>query len=386
MRRVVPRHFSASRATLVATFALFALFAAIPLSAAPLSARSPSPAADKVIAASFALKDVPSVTKSLASGAAKAETSADRAAILSALADYEERSGNLADAARHFNEAAFADPTARDDGFLLDSARCLMASGDSVGADGLVRAVLLTCFDQAILVRARAYSAWIQLSSGDRAGALPLIRSYASTAAFSPYASALLFTLWWTDNDAVARKKLLDAYPASPEASIARGETRLSAAPFWFLMERSAEPVARFAKDGTASLPGAQPVAVSTTLQTARPVDPPTAAVPTVPTSATASVPASATAQTNTANAPTATGTSSATAGGRWQQTGFFRVREYAEELRGKLKKAGFDAIIREEKRPSGTVYFSVLVPEGADRTVGDRLKDAGFESYLVTD
>lgn len=352
---------------------MFALFA-IP----PLVAQAPSPAVDTVLSASFALKDPAAVTKSLVSGAAKAATPADRMVILASLADYEERSGSLAEAARHFNEAAFAAPNARDDGLLLDSARCLMASGDAAGADGLVRAVLLTCFDQSILVRARAYSAWIQLSSGDRAEALSLIRAYSSTAAFSPHASALLFTLWWADNDADARKKLLDAYPASPEASIARGETRLSSAPFWFLMERSAERVALFAKEGAESLPTAQPVTVSTTLQTARPVPAPAAVAPT------AAAPAVAPKVTSTP--ATATASTPAPATGRWQQTGFFRVREYAEELRDKLKKAGFDPIIREEKRPSGTIYFSVLVPETADRAVGDRLKDAGFESYLVTD
>lgn len=353
-----------------AFFVMFALFAIL-----PLVAQSPSPAVDTVLSASFALKDPAAVTKSLVSGAAKAATPADRMVILASLADYEERSGSLAEAARHFNEAAFAVPSARDDGLLLDSARCLMASGDADGADGLVRAVLLTCFDQSILVRARAYSAWIQLSSGDREGALSLIRSYAPTAAFSPYASALLFTLWWADNDADARKKLLDAYPASPEASIARGETRLSSAPFWFLMERSAERVALFAKEGAESLPTAQPVTVSTTLQTARPVPAPAAVAPTVAPKVT-STPATVTANASTPVPET----------GLWQQTGFFRVREYAEELRDKLKKAGFDSIIREEKRPSGTLYFSVLVPETADRAVGDRLKDAGFESYLVTD
>jgi cell division protein FtsN len=69
-----------------------------------------------------------------------------------------------------------------------------------------------------------------------------------------------------------------------------------------------------------------------------------------------------------------------------WQQTGFFKNREYAEDLSGKLEKLGFKPVIREEKRPSGTIYFSVLVPEDADRTAEKRLKDAGFESYLLID
>lgn len=359
--------------------------AAAPARQAPPSTRSDS--VEKALSAAFALKDSDAVKKSLASAAAKADTPPDRMALLVALADYEERSGSLADAARHFNDAAFADSLARDDGLLLDSARCLLASGDCSGADGLVRAVLLTCFDQSTLVRARSYSAWIQLASGDRTGALSLIRSYSASDAFAPYASALLFTLWWSDGDADAKKKLIDAYPASPEASIARGEARLSAAPFWFLMERPSEPVARFAKEGAASLPAAQPVTVTSTIATAKPVTAPSVTPPATVAPAQSVPPAGASAgNAPSGNAPSGSTTPAIAATGRWQQTGFFRVREYADEQRDKLKKAGFDAIVREEKRPSGTTYFSVLVPETAGRAVGDRLKDAGFESYLVTD
>jgi hypothetical protein len=349
--------------------------------AATLSAQSAS--VEKALSAAFALKDSGAVIKSLVSAAAKTDNPPDRMAILAALADYEERNGSLADAATHFNDAAFADPRARDDGLLLDSARCLLASGDCPGADGLVRAVLLTCFDQSTLVRARSYSAWVQIASGDRTGALSLIRSYSASDAFAPYASALLFTLWWSDGDADARKKLVDAYPASPEAAIARGEARLSAAPFWFLMERPSELVARFAKEGAASLPAAQPVTVTSTIATAKPVTAPTVTASTAVAPAQSALPAAASAS-NSSPADTAPPSPAAT--GRWQQTGFFRVRGYADEQREKLKKAGFDAIIREEKRASGTTYYSVLVPETAGRAVGDRLKDAGFESYLVTD
>lgn len=367
---------------------LSAQAAATTAQATPPSLHSAS--VEKSLSAAFILKDSGAVIKSLVSAAAKTDKPSDRKAILAALADYEERNGSLADAAKHYNDAAFADSLARDDGLLLDSARCLLASGDCSGADGLVRAVLLTCFDQSTLVRARSYSAWIQLASGDRSGALSLIRSYSASDAFASYASALLFTLWWSDGDADAKKKLIDAYPASPESSIARGEARLSAAPFWFLMERPSELVARFAKDGAASLPAAQPVTVTSTIATAKPVTAPSVTAPTATASTTVAPAGSVTsvaASSSTAPAsPTTPAITAPAATGRWQQTGFFRVREYADEQRDKLKKAGFDAIIRDEKRPSGTTYFSVLVPETADRAVGDRLKDAGFESYLVTD
>ena len=72
--------------------------------------------------------------------------------------------------------------------------------------------------------------------------------------------------------------------------------------------------------------------------------------------------------------------------GQEWQQVGFFRNREYADELVAKLDKLGFHPVVRTETRPSGNSYYVVLVPEDRSRTAEGKLKDAGFESCLVTD
>jgi hypothetical protein len=67
---------------------------------------------------------------------------------------------------------------------------------------------------------------------------------------------------------------------------------------------------------------------------------------------------------------------------GAWQQTGFFRNRENAESLAEVLRQRGFSPVVREDTRPSGTVYYAVLVPD--DGTTAARLKDAGIDSYPV--
>ena len=233
-----------------------------------------------------------------------------------------------------------------------------MATGDVEGADSIVRAVTLTSFDDRTLNRARAYAAWINLNQGERAPALDAMRSLAGNPRFNEWGPALNFTLWWAEGDQAARKAVLTNWPNSPEAAVLNGKMGLSAGTFWYLMPRNEAKVAEFAAAGSVVPSVSGPSAVKAPAP-AEPAESPKAESP-------------------KAESPKAEKS--------WQQTGFFKNREYADDLVAALKKAGFQPVIREEKRPSGTVYFAVLVPENAEGTVAARLKNAGFESYLVTE
>jgi len=334
-------------------------------------AAAPSPI-DRILSASFALEDQAAVIASLTKAAAAQPPGDGRKQIFAALAGYQERLGLFDAASARYNDAAFALPM-RDDCLLLDAARCALSANDVEKADGFVRAVLLTNFDEQILLRARLYAAWIRLAADDRQNAFTLLRTYAKNDAFAPWIPSILFTLWWADNDGDARSRLLASFPLSHEAAIVRGEMSLAPSPYWFLMGRPEPLVTAFNQAGTAFPPAAAATnaatATSTTTAGTSTAAPAAAAATTVATAATTTAPAAATAP-----------------GTLWQQAGFFRNREYAEERAAQLKKKGFLPVIRSETRPSGTVYFSVLISEDAQRTTGTRLKDAGFESYLVTD
>lgn len=329
---------------------------------AVIAAGSVSAAAKKVLETALAKTGIDTVIAELSAKAATAASAADRKFLLASLADYAERCGRAASAAVYFHDAAFADPAARDDSLLLDSARCLLASGDIDGADSIVRAVTLTSFDDPTLNRARAYAAWITLYQGDRPSALTAIRALAGNPRFEAWGPSLNFTLWWTEGDQTARAAVLTNWPKSPEAAVLLGKISLSPVSFWYLMPRNEAKVAAFAAAGQAP-------AVATA-----------SSAPNADSSAKDTTPLAG--SVGSAD----TDTSAAASGKSWQQTGFFKFREYAEDLSAALLKAGFQSEIREEKRPSGTVYFAVLVPENAEGTTGLRLKNAGFESYLVTD
>ncbi|ULQ60599.1 SPOR domain-containing protein [Brucepastera parasyntrophica] len=318
------------------------------LSFVPLFPEQYSVAVARILTSAFESGSPETIIPSLLAAANEITTPAEKKQLLAALAGYEERIGFLGEASQHFAQAAFADPEGRDDSLILDAARCALACNDISQAEGFVRAVLLTCFDEKILTRARVYSAWIQLASAaDRDSAISLIKAYTQQPAYSDYAPGLLFTLWWSDNDKKAKDDLIRLYPESPEAAIINGNMELAPVSFWYLMERKQESPFPQTAIQIAEVPGKV-----TDIQT----------VPEQPASA----------------GPEAEKSD------MWQQVGFFRSRENSEDLVRKLQSLGFKPFIRTTTRPSGTVYYQVLVPEDASHSTGARLKNAGFECFLV--
>lgn len=66
-------------------------------------------------------------------------------------------------------------------------------------------------------------------------------------------------------------------------------------------------------------------------------------------------------------------------------QAGWFSVRENAVSFQTTLVKKGFKAIVEEQKNKDGELRWAVIVDaEGDWSQMQARLKDAGFESYLV--
>ena len=326
---------------------LISLFVAVPASAV-------SPEIQKLVGRAFSEKNTSDIEDILKKAVDRAKDPADKKYVYTVLASLNERSGNPAVAGTQYREAALAISGLRDDSLYLDAVRCLLASNDTEQAGAMVREVLLSSFDERILIRARVYSAWIQLASGERDQALQLLRSYAANTQFEPFIPAVLFTLWWSAGDLAAVQTLESRYPASPEAAVVRGEVSASPSSFWYLMTRDGMPVFALAdKDDTPDTGNAPQTRETTPEQSSSRTESPRAE-------------------------------SGISPGSSWQQTGFFKNRENAESLATVLRQRGFSPVVREEKRPSGTVYYAVLVPD--DGTAAKRLKDAGFESYLVKD
>ena len=260
---------------------------------------------------------------------------------LTLLADYEEHNRNYSNAADCYRQAAGFDTTDKKTELLLDAVRALLCGGSMDSARNLlseIAAALPVSDEDPYYRRAAVYDTW-RLLAEDRADrAVPLITAYTKKKSFSEYHPALLFTLWWVNGDEDAKQRLLKEYPAGMEAAAVNGTVTVQPSTFWYLMPRSGL-AQKSAAGSTAS-------------------------------------------KTNTSS-KTAAG-SETQVKPSYYQLGFYKTKKYAEALATDLQKKHFTPIIKEETRPSGTVYFAVLVKENAAGDMGLRLKDAGYEAFPI--
>ena len=286
------------------------------------------------------------------------------------LADYEQHNGNYSNAADCYRRAAEFDTTDKKTAHLLDAVRVLLCGGSMDSARSLlseIAAALPVSDEDPYYRRAAVYDTWRLLAEDRAARAVPLITAYPKKKAFSEYHPALLFTLWWVNGDEDAKQRLLKEYPAGMEAAAVNGTVTVQPSTFWYLMPRS-ELAQKPAAGSTASKTG------------------------TVSKTGTSSEATKAPGQSSTASKAEATPAQSSkpAAGSETQakpsyyQLGFYKTKKYAEALAADLQKKHFTPIIKEETRPSGTVYFAVLVKENAAGDMGLRLKDAGYEAFPI--
>ena len=257
------------------------------------------------------------------------------------LAEYELHTGSYYHAAAHYRQAAALNPEEQTT-LLLEAVRVLLCGGSFDSARNLLSeiAATLPVNDENRSYRTAAvYDAW-RLLAEDRADrALPLISAYAEKQSFAEYHPALLFTLWWINGDETAKTRLLKEYPSGMEAAAVRGSIAVQPSTFWYLMPRNRS-------DGIQKAEAASISSNQKTVHTESAID--TQVKP------------------------------------LYYQLGFYRTKKYAEAFAADLNKKHFTPIIKEETRPSGTVYFTVLVAENTTGDMGILLKDAGYEAFPI--
>ena len=307
---------------------------------------------------------------------------AERYDALVRLARLRQLSGNLADAAVNWLDAAAANP--QDDDALVAGAYCLAAIGEWEKAAAALRPLFAsgrtgTAMSQAIFLDA-CLKAW----SADDASAITALAGNPEFAAMRPL---IYYTLWQTlvrnpgaSGDAAGttgaewwKSRLLAEFPQSPEARAANAEKQKNSfsisavqSPLWLLFPGNAA--------GTAG---------STRTLPATPAPLPSAAVP-VPPPSTASVPTPADSTPSKPAAPTASVAPSQAVPAVVLQTGVFSKEANARAQTEALQKAGFSASIT-RKLVNGAEHWAVTVPTGQDqrKTIAD-LKKAGFDSFPV--
>jgi cell division septation protein DedD len=318
-----------------------------------------------------------------------AASPAERHNALVRLAKLRQLSGNIAEAAANWLDAAAADP--QDADALVSGAYCLAAIGEWEKAAAAIRPLLASGRAEPVMPQAWFLDACLRAWSAGDASALIAPAAHPDFAVMRPL---IYYTLWQTltrnPEAAVAaagsaeswKSRLLAEFPQSPEARAADSGRLAGSA-----NAKDSPVVSAVQSPLWQLLPGKAAAA------TAKPVTPapaaPAVSTPAKPTPAPATSAASAPAKptaapTVSAPPPSTPTTSPAPASGVVLQTGLFSREANARTQYDALRKAGFTALIS-RKLVNGVEHWAVTVPAGQDqrKTTAD-LKKAGFDSFPV--
>lgn len=290
---------------------------------------------------------------------------------------------------------------------LLGAVRCALSTGDTASADYIMSTAFLQEVSAETQAYVKLYAVWSWLCKVETieelAQPVAVLQNALLQSSMQTVKPVVLLTLWYLTGDQTYAAQIHDSFAGSPEDAVANGGAIIMPAPFWYFVP-AARPEQAASREATAVYSGStasSPAAGSTT--TASSTTGSANAAKTTAESGSTAVATNAAKTTaesgSTAVATDSRSTGAATASGTtgttgaasadsskvvYQQLGFFRDKANAQSLVDRVAKSGFKAEIREEKRASGTMYYAVVVPENADETIGQQLKNAGYECYPV--
>ena len=164
----------------------------------------------------------------------------------------------------------------------------------------------------------------------------------------------ILFTLWYITLDENYSTILKNEFPESLETSILLGKTDLSPLPFWYFSARKEVPLKKDSESKVAK----QEKEVEK--------------------------PKSETTKSEPENLSTKEDKNLSEKQEVFTyQLGFYSSKENAQNLVNRCKEKNISAQIQQVTRPSGNVYFAVIV-KSTDSEIGTIIKNSGFECYPI--
>ncbi len=305
-------------------------------------------------------------------------TASDKKSVLLYLANLQEQLGVYSQSSESYVRAykvsgttAKDMPVFSDDEIVLCIVRTYLCCGEWEKARSYLVYSLLNASDKSVASRAKLYDSWCFLcsasSSSDTDRTIDILRSYLLDDSMGIVHSQILLTLWYLTQEKSYADELQAKFPGSVECAVAKGRVQIMSVPFWYFVPKSSGAGANSSKVSSAA---------ANSSENAR--KPETKSESPKKT------------ENESASAKTQSSSSSASAmksakSFERQQLGLFKNYDNAKALEQKVIAAGFSAYIESEVRSSGTKYYLVYVNEDSQKTVGERLKKAGFDCYTVT-
>ena len=246
----------------------------------------------------------------------------------------------------------------KKDSYILKASRCFLSCGDAEKTDELLTSIASTARTGKNAPLLKLYAAWSWISKcntfEETHEPIVILKSYLKMDSMKSVKKEILFTLWYITLDENYSTILKNEFPESLETSILLGKTDLSPLPFWYFSARKEVPLK---KDSESKVEVAK--------QEKEVENPKPEATKTKPE-----------------NTSTKENLSEKQAVFTYQ-LGFYSSKENAQNLVNRCKEKNISAQIQQVTRPSGNVYFAVIV-KSTDSQIGTIIKNSGFECYPI--
>jgi len=273
---------------------------------------------------------------------------AEKRAVYAFLAAILEQQGSYAEAQKTYAEAASIQgsaenvlsgvPNKNSEELVVDAVRCALCAGDYASAQSYLNSAVRSSKNEKITAYVKLYEQWSALckakNEGETKESVALLRTYATLDSMKAVRPSVLLTLWHLTGEGQFSESLKKNYPKSMETAIVTGEIQTLPTPFWYFVPRNGVDLPEIKNEGELANIVTTPSPISEKVVR--------------------------------------------------QQLGLFREEANAKALAERVKAKGFASEITTEVRPSGTKYYIVVVKENSKGTIGDELRNAGFECYPV--
>ena len=240
----------------------------------------------------------------------------------------------------------------KKDSYILKASRCFLSCGDAEKTDELLTSIASTARTGKNAPLLKLYAAWSWISKcntfEETHEPIVILKSYLKMDSMKSVKKEILFTLWYITLDENYSTILKNEFPESLETSILLGKTDLSPLPFWYFSARKEVPLK---KDSESKVEVAKQ---EKEVENPKP-------------EATKSEPENLSEKQAVFT----------------YQLGFYSSKENAQNLVNRCKEKNISAQIQQVTRPSGNVYFAVIV-KSTDSQIGTIIKNSGFECYPI--
>ena len=248
----------------------------------------------------------------------------------------------------------------KKDSYILKASRCFLSWGDAEKTDELLTSIASTARTGKNAPLLKLYAAWSWISKcntfEETHEPIVILKSYLKMDSMKSVKKEILFTLWYITLDENYSTILKNEFPESLETSILLGKTDLSPLPFWYFSARNEVPLKKSSE---------------TKIEVAKQEKEVEKSKPEV-----------------TKTEPeTSTSKDEKNLSEKQEvftyQLGFYSSKENAQNLVNRCKEKNISAQIQQVTRPSGNVYFAVIV-KSTNSEIGTIIKNSGFECYPV--